>query len=114
MGAYLLVLVLNGLLNRIVRHAYILCDAVSDGISAAVAVLATAKSHISHGEITLDLFCRMIDVYVVYIARLVCQTSGGKKHEKHFKDGVEKVEVIKKTVYHYDKQSSVFKNLNTS
>ena len=45
---------------------------------------------------------------------VVCRTSSIKrhfktKHEKSFKDDAEKIESLKKTVFRYEKQSSIFK-----
>ena len=54
-------------------------------------------------------------VCVLCCQNIVCRTSSIKrhfetKHEKSFNDDAEKIESLKKAVYRYEKQSSIFEN----
>ena len=53
---------------------------------------------------------------MLFVENVVCRTSSKKRHfetehEKSFKDKAEKTESLKKAVFCYKKQSSIFKNV---
>lgn len=78
------------------------------------------SDHFSHrGQMTLDLFSRMILLCVLSDARMSCAAhrvlnDTETKHERTFKDIADKAKVIKKAVSRYEKQSNVFKSLSVA